>query len=204
MHKVILMVLLAILQPIFSGCGERAAGNKIEASAPTVTAKELTPEEQFAETKKKADAGDAKAQNILGLMYYEGQFVSQDYTEALKWLNLAAQQGDAEAQFYIGVMYDTGKGVYRDYAEAVKWFRLAAQQGHRSAQFHLGVIYKSGQGVPQDNVRAHLWFNLSAVSGYALAIKLRDEVAAKMTNTEIAEAQKMAKDCQANKFIGCD
>ena len=103
MRRVILMVLLIMLQPTLSGCGEKSAGNKIEVSAPDVTAKKLTPEEQFRDTKKKAEAGDAKAQSILGLMYYGGRFVPQDYMEALKWLTLAAQQGDAEAQFYIGV-----------------------------------------------------------------------------------------------------
>ena len=32
-----------------------------------------------------AERGDASAQNNLGLMYYNGQSVRRDYTEAVKW-----------------------------------------------------------------------------------------------------------------------
>src|ERR1035438_5254339 len=39
------------------------------------------------------------AQVHLGLMYYQGQGVPQDYKEAMRWYRLAADQGDADAQF---------------------------------------------------------------------------------------------------------
>jgi len=45
-----------------------------------------------------AKAGGAKAQNLLGVMYSEGLNVEQDYTEAFKWFQKAAEQGDANAQ----------------------------------------------------------------------------------------------------------
>lgn len=137
-------------------------------------------------------------------MYNEGKGIPQDYTEAAKWYQLAAQQGVAPAQFNLGNMYRKGQGVPKDYAEAVKWYRLAAQQGEAKAQYILGYMYENGKGVPKDNVRAHLWFNLASVSGVAEAIKTRDIVASKMTPQQIAEAQKMARDCQTNKFKGCD
>jgi len=104
----------------------------------------------------------------------------------------------------LGVMYRDGKGVTRDYAEAVKWFRPAAAQGNAYAQFNLGVMYRDGKGVIQDYVRAHMWFNVSAVSGDADAFENRDIVAKRMAAQQVAEAQKMARECQANKFKGCD
>ena len=78
------------------------------------------------------------AQYNLGIMYYNGQGVPQDYAEAVKWYRLAADQGDAYAQYNLGVMYDNGEGVPQDYKEAVKWYRLAAEQGHAKAQYNLG------------------------------------------------------------------
>jgi TPR repeat protein len=39
-------------------------------------------EEKPAKTKAKAQAGDAEAQNSLGLMYEKGQGVEQDFKEA--------------------------------------------------------------------------------------------------------------------------
>ena len=55
-------------------------------------------------------------------------------------------------------------------------------------------MYGEGKGVPQDYVRAHMWWNLAAAKGNAVAVKNRDKVAAKMTSTQIAEAQKLARE----------
>ena len=101
-------------------------------------------------------------------------------------------------------MHKAGLGVKQDYVEAVKWYRLAAAQGNASAQFNLGVQYGKGQGVAQDYVRAHLWLNLGAVPGDADAMMLRDIITRKMTPQQVADAQKMARECQERKFKGCD
>jgi uncharacterized protein len=45
-----------------------------------------------------ADQGDATAQYILGRMYLDGNGVSQNYAEAVKWFRLSADRGDADAQ----------------------------------------------------------------------------------------------------------
>ncbi len=148
--------------------------------------------------------GEAWAQSWLADAYYIGRGVVQDYAEAVRWHRLAAQQGYARAQYNLGNMYSNGQGVVQDYAEAVRWYRLAAQQGYARAQYNLGNMYSNGQGVVQDYVKAHSWYNLSAIKGDADAVKNRDIVAKRMTSQQIAEAQKMARDCQARNFKGCD
>ena len=151
-----------------------------------------------------AGQGFAPAQHSLGRMYDEGQGVPQDYGEAVKLYRQAALQGYAKGQYALGVSYDEGQGVARDYSEAVKWWRLAAAQGLVPAQYNLGLMYGKGQGVPQDYVRAHMWSNLAAMSGDANALKNRNFAATKMTGQQIAEAQKMARECQQRNFKGCD
>jgi TPR repeat protein len=137
-------------------------------------------------------------------MIENGQGVVKEYAEAVKWYRLAAQQGNEFAQYNLGVMYANGQGVVKDYAEATKLFRLAAQQGHKTAQYNLGVMYNKGQGVVQDYVKAHSWFNLAAVYGDPAALGGRDSVAKRMTPQQIADAQKLARDCQARNFKKCD
>ena len=44
-----------------------------------------------------ADQGDASAQNHLGLMYYKGHGVQQDFVRAHMWLNLSAASDDQDA-----------------------------------------------------------------------------------------------------------
>jgi hypothetical protein len=98
-------------------------------------------------------------------------------------------------------MYARGLGVPQDYAEAVRWYRLAADQGHASAQNNLGVMYATGEGVLQDYVQAHMWYNLAAsrpdAEKRALAIGVRDNLADKMTPTQIAEAERLAREWDA-------
>jgi hypothetical protein len=77
---------------------------------------------------KAAKQGDAGAQSSLGLMYYLGEGVPQDYTKAAYWFQKAAEQGHAQAQCNLGVMYRDGQGVPKD--EAAYWFQKAADQGH--------------------------------------------------------------------------
>jgi TPR repeat protein len=69
---------------------------------------------------------------------------------------------------------------------------------------NLGTMYDKGEGVAQDYIRAHMWFNLGAASGAANRVKNRDIVARKMTSQQIAQAQKMAIECQQKKFKGCE
>jgi uncharacterized protein len=55
-------------------------------------------------------------------------------------------------------------------------------------------MYANGRGVPQDYIIAHMWLNLAAASGDKNAVTNRDRVAALMTPTQVAEAQKLARE----------
>ena len=147
--------------------------------------------EAFKIGRKAAERGDAKAQNSLGVMYANGQGVTQDYKEAIKWYRKAAEQGNAYAQYNLGNMYYYGQGVTQDYKEAIKWYRKAAEQGDAKAQNNLGIMYATGAGVLRDYVQAHKWLNLAAANGDTKAKKPREMVAGKMTPAQIAEAQKL-------------
>ena len=122
----------------------------------------------------------------------------------MRWYKLAAGQGNANAQTYLGLAYANSEGVVQDFSEAARWYRLAAAQGNVLAQYILGTRYMRGQGIAQDYTRAHMWFNLAGVKGDSDAIKNRDIVAKLMTPQQVAEAQKLARECQARHFKNCD
>ena len=129
----------------------------------------------------------------------------KDYATALSLFRSLAAQGDALAQNNLGLMYNNGNGVAQDYKEAVRLYGLAAAQGNALAQNNLGLMYDNGQGVAQDYVRAHMWFNLGAISGDSKnASTNRDDIAKLMTPQQIAEAQAMARKCQASNFKQCN
>ena len=60
--------------------------------------------------------------------------------------------------------------------------------------FELGMMYSTGRTVPTDLVTAHKWFNIAALRGNAEAVRLRREIAAEMSETDIASAQRAARD----------
>ena len=47
-------------------------------------------------------------------MYEDGAGVPQDYTEAVRFYQVAADQGNAGAQFNLGLMHANGTGVSQD------------------------------------------------------------------------------------------
>jgi TPR repeat protein len=151
---------LAIGFLLMTGCGESQLEKRARLEEESTAAEPLTLEQR-------AVAGDAVAQYNLGVMYYEGQGMEQDFKDAAKWFRKASEQGNPGAQINLGLMYLRGKGIMEDDKEAAKWFRKAAEQGIADAQLYLGLMYGSGEGVPEDLKEAAEWFRKAAEQGNA-------------------------------------
>ena len=111
-----------------------------------------------------ADQGDAVAQNKLGLMYENGEGVTQDYAEAVKWYRKAAEQGYPLAQDNLGVMYFNGNGVLQDTIAAHMWFNIAAANGDPDAAKHRDIA--AGKLSSSDIVKAQQKAKRCMASGY--------------------------------------
>ena len=72
----------------------------------------------------------------------------------------------------------------------------AKRQGDETAEicFKLGMFYSIGGSVPADKVAAHKWFNLAAARGNREAANYRRELANEMSEREIADAQRAARE----------
>ena len=99
---------------------------------------------------REAEAGDAKAQTGLALMFIKGRGVPKDPSRALYWYGQAAEQGNAYAQTELGLMYLNGEVVPKDITLAVKWLKAGAEQGYAGAQRQLARLYETGEGVSKD------------------------------------------------------
>ncbi len=134
----------------------------------------------------------------------ESKHIKRVTKKALEIFKPLAEQGDAAAQFNLGNKYLYGEGVLQDYAEAAKWYRKAAEQGDAEAQTMLGLMYLNGEGVPQENVQAHKWFNLSASRSqgkdHDYAVDSRNDTEKRMTPTQVAEAQKLAREWKPRPY----
>ena len=188
------LVILAVQAPLNASADLAKGWNASNAGDYATAAQEF---------KKVAKQGDAYAQYLVGLMYANGRGVIQDDKQAVKWYRLAAEQGDARAQADLGVMYRYGNGVMQDDKEAVKWYRLSAEQGDAMAQVNLGNMHRKGEGVLQDKVYAHMWYNIAAFNGDEFAKGNRDIIVKQMTPSQIAEAQKLARECVTKDYNEC-
>ena len=83
-----------------------------------------TKDEYVARLQKRADAGDARAQVLIGTNKTE-----DDPKEAVRLLKLAAEQGLASAEAHLGRCYLEGRGIDQDASEAVRLWESAAAKG---------------------------------------------------------------------------
>ena len=122
-----------------------------------------------------------------------------DYKTAYQLLKPFAEKGDPDSQFLLGEIYNRGHGVPQDDAKAMNWYRRAAEQGQPNAQNNLGILYFRSQAMKPDYVQAHVWMNIAAsnlpvAKERETAVKNRDLVASYMAPSQIAEAEKSARE----------
>ena len=113
---------------------------------------------------KAAEQGHAKAQYSLGLMYRDGEGVSQSDKIAMKWCTASAEQGYALAQSYLGSNYQFGEGVPKDNRRAYMWYSLSSYNGHWSADNSKKWIAK--RMTPADISKAQDMSSLCLESNY--------------------------------------
>jgi len=158
---------------------------------------------------KAADAGNESAVFVLSFLgrYWRHREGTSAPPIIYELIEKAAKSGFAIAQFSLGVMnypigdpfFDAAKG---NLAQALIWYRRAAEQGDVGAQVALGLAYAQGMGVVQDYVEADKCFNIAA-SRAESADELADiatrhhRLAHVMTSSQIAEAQKLAREWRA-------
>ena len=126
-----------------------------------------------------------------------------NYKTALNLLKPLAEAGHADAQFQLGWMYHNGEGVVQDDKEAVKWYRMTAEQGIAIAQNNLGAMYANGEGVQYDFNKAHMWYNIARSNGDDLASENIEKLSRYMSQSDIAEAQEMARKCVDSGYQDC-
>lgn len=66
----------------------------------------------------------------------------------------------------------------------------AAQGGDAEAQLEMGILYEFGFYMPEHNVPALAWYILAAKQGNEKAVKRRDLLMSRMTQSEVEQARR--------------
>jgi TPR repeat protein len=81
-----------------------------------------------------ANAGNADAEELIGIMYAIGLGVTQDDRRAFEWYLRSAMKGHAGAQSGVGWYYEVGRGLPSiDLVRAYMWYTLSAIGGDPDA-----------------------------------------------------------------------
>lgn len=118
-----------------------------------------------------------------------------DYVKAMTVFQRLAKIGHPVAEVLTGYAHFYGLGVPLDYQQALVWLEKAADQGCFTAYELTAQIYDQGLGTPVDLGKAYMWFNIAASKlpnskKRDDIMKLREAVAAKMTQAQVEAAQK--------------
>jgi localization factor PodJL len=111
--------------------------------------------------------GDAAAAYEVGMRFADGKGVAQNFDEAAKWLDRAAQAGVVPAIFRLGTFYEKGLSVKKDVDIARRYYLQAAGRGHAKAMHNLAVLDADGGGKGANYKSAAQWFRKAADRGVA-------------------------------------
>jgi TPR repeat protein len=79
-------------------------------------------------------------------------------------------------------------------ASMLETSEITGAGGTPDALFELGLMHCAGRDGALDLVNAHKWFNLAAMRGNDAAKQYRMEISREMSRTEVAEAQRLARE----------
>jgi TPR repeat protein len=144
--------------------------------------------------RRAADAGNARAQLMLGLGYAEGiGSLHEDDKEAARWFQKAAEQGEPLAAYRLGLAYDHGYGVMANGVLAARWYEQAAEGRVVDAMYRLGILYANGDGVDLDLARSYFWYSLAAAEKHKHASAAAQRIAQRLSHGDLQRAEEQVQ-----------
>jgi len=115
---------------------------------------------------RRANSGEAGAQQELGLRYLLGEGIKADTTKGAFWIGRAAAQDYPDARYNFGILLFNGWGVPWNPFEAYSNFRAAAQRDMPEARYVLSMFLTENLVVNRNWEEAYQWAKKAAASGH--------------------------------------
>lgn len=112
-----------------------------------------------------AKKGDAKAQYVVGYMYYNGKGVPKDYIKAAEWYEKSAESEYTKALNNLAYLYQKGKGVEKEITKAEQLLLKSANMGDDVACLNLGIMYQTGKLGTANMEDAEYWYRKAMDKG---------------------------------------
>lgn len=171
------------------------------ASAPLLTGTNASPVAGVAASnalldpavRKAAEDGDPVAQFRIGeALFHDLARTDESSAQAVRWLQLSAENGNTDAMIFLGRLSRTGVGILQNFAQASVWIHTAAVRGSPEGMLEMGRLYRDGVGVEKDLIKAYVWFNRASAARNLDAVREREAIARILTPDELREAQRQS------------
>lgn len=115
------------------------------------------------------DPEDMRYQYLQGKKCLNIESEDFDPDEAVRWLQLSAEQGFDVAMYRLGKLYYQGDLIEQNITKALYWLRQADKEDNQYAQYLLGKIYLNGNNVTVNYAVAEEMFSKATRQGSPFA-----------------------------------
>lgn len=154
----------------------------------------------------------SSAQSMLGIFYFDGVCVPQNYREAHRLLTRSLEHGESiVTRHSLGEMYYRGLGVKKDYEVAKAYYLDSVISIIDPANILADIYERGGFGVDRNLLRSYMWasiaathwkeFGLSKPSKMELDKRLLS-IEKKLSASDLKDAQSMAHLCEEALYTG--
>lgn len=164
-----------------------------EEFAPDVLEQEETVSDTPAPKNKWNDPNSPLFQYRKAKEYLDRDGSLYDPAEAVRWLELSAEQGYEYAQYRLGKLYLSGDEIEQDFSQAEIWFERASDQGNSYAKCSLAKMHLAGLAQNSDVHKAVRLLRESANDGNGWAQYLLGKFCFRGEHTEknMQEAERL-------------
>ena len=165
------------------------------------------PKSRQADLDTRCDRGEMDSCTNLGVLYEQGDGVTQDYDHARLLYLKACDGGEMTGCKNAGYCYHYGLGVAQDYEHARRLYQKACNGGNLPGCTNLGALYANGQGVAQDYGRARQLFEQACDGGQMLGcnnLGMRYQYGQSVEQNYARARQLYQKACDGGEQHGCD
>ena len=158
--------------------------------------------------KREAEHGNASAAFELAESYLMKNGVNASTPKAIKYLEIAANKNHYEAHGHLaGILMYEYKNDPKMVQKALRHAEIAASNNVSTAQTLLANSYLKGSNVPQNSQTAYAWSLFIASSESEdrndYYENFKNEIRAKLTNSEIQKAEQHVDQCKRSQFKNC-
>lgn len=105
-----------------------------------------------------SEEGAATAPWLIGIAYFFGDAVDQNYAQSVPWLELAGRRGNPYAVELLLKIYAEGLTEKPSEKKVLWWLRFAANHGNKDAQIRLAILLTEKGNSPDQIIAGYYWY----------------------------------------------